>query len=112
MQRATGERASGTILQCEEHGRGHENYCHYTFPVGDEQYTGVNQADSELGFGQTVVVYYDYQNPGVNALEDFNDQTRKSKDVVYILLLVLAAVVAFIFVHGAPSRETSTKPTP
>jgi hypothetical protein len=102
----------GTIIQCEHRGRGNENYCHYTFPVGDEQYTGVNQADSELGFGQTVVVYYDYQNPGVNALEDFTQQCRKSKNIVYILLLVLTVVVAFIFLNGTPSRQTSDKPNP
>ena len=102
----------GIIGQCEHRGRGNENYCHYTFPVGDEQYTGVNQADSELGFGQTVVVYYDYQNPGVNALEDFHEQSRKSRRFVYILLLALAAVVAFILLDGAPTRETSDKPTP
>jgi hypothetical protein len=81
------------------------------FPVGDERYTGVSQADSELGFGQTVVVYYDCQNPGVNALEDFTEQSRKSKLFVYILLLVLAGVVAYILLDGAPSRETSDKTT-
>ena len=101
----------GTILQCEERGRGHENYCHYTFPVGDEQYTGVNQASSERGFGQIVVVYYDLQDPGVNALEDFTEQSRKNRQFVYIALLVLAAVVAFILWDGAPIRKTSDKLT-
>jgi hypothetical protein len=38
----------GTIGQCEHRGRGNENYCHYTFPVGDEQYTGVNRAALRL----------------------------------------------------------------
>jgi hypothetical protein len=110
---ASNQRTSfGIIGQCEQSLRGHQNYCHYTFPVGDEQYTGVNQADSELGFGQTVVVYYDYQNPGVNALEDFTEQCRKSRRFVYIFLLVLAAVVTFIFWDGAATRETSDKPTP
>jgi hypothetical protein len=43
----------GTIAQCEHRGRGNENYCHYTFPVGDEQYAGVSKAEQGAGFGQT-----------------------------------------------------------
>ena len=58
------------------------------------------------------MVYYDYQNPGVNALEDFTEQSRNSRRFAYILLLVLAAVVALIIWDGAPFRDTSDKPTP
>jgi hypothetical protein len=102
----------GIVVQCERRGRGHENFCHYTFPVGDDEYKGVSRADAAFGFGQTVVVYYDYQNPGVNALEDFTEQSRNSRRFAYILLLVLAAVVALIIWDGAPYRDTSDKPTP
>jgi hypothetical protein len=102
----------GTIGQCEHRGRGNENYCHYAFPVGDEQYMGVNRAAPEVSFGQTVMVYYDSQDPGVNALEDFSQQSRKNKRFVYILLLVLAAVVAAIVWDSAPYPRTSGERTP
>jgi len=102
----------GIVGQCERRGRGNENYCHYTFPVGDEQYTGVSQAAPELEFGQTVVVYYDRQDPGVNALEDFAEQSRKSRHFVYIFLLVLVGVVAFTVWDKAPYRATPDDQTP
>jgi hypothetical protein len=86
----------GTIAQCEQRGRGNENYCHYTFPVGDEQYAGVSKAEQGVGFGQTAMVYYDSQDPRVSALEDFSAQSRESMRFVYFLLLTLAATVAFI----------------
>jgi hypothetical protein len=86
----------GTILQCEQRGRGYENYCHYTFAAGDEQYEGVSKAEQGVGFGQTAIVYYDSQDPRVSALEDFSEQSRKSMRFVYFLLLTLSATVAFI----------------
>lgn len=95
----------GTILQCENRGRGNENYCHYTFPVGDEQYAGVSEAGQGAGFGQTATVYYDSQDPRVSALEDFSEQSRKSMRFVYFLLLTLAATVAFILWDRAPYRS-------
>jgi hypothetical protein len=94
----------GTIGQCEQRGRGNDNYCHYTFPVGDEQYAGVSKAEQGVGFGQTVMVYYDRQNPGVSALEDFSEQSRESMRFVYFLLLTLAGTVAFILWDRAPHR--------
>ena len=110
---ASRQKASfGTISQCEERGRGHENYCHYTFPVGDEQYAGVNRAESNAEFGQTVTVYYDGGDPSVSALEDFSEQSHKDVRFVYILLLVLVASVAFVLWDRAPGRNTSEADTP
>jgi Protein of unknown function (DUF3592) len=86
----------GTIVQCQQRGRGNENYCHYTFPVGDEKYEGVSKAEQGLEFGQTAMVYYDGQDPQVSALEDFSEQRRKSMRFVYFFLLTLAATVTFI----------------
>jgi hypothetical protein len=94
----------GTIVQCEQRGRGNENYCHYTFPVGDEQYAGVSKAEQGAGFGQAAMVYYDSQDPRVSALEDFSEQSRKNMRFVYFLLLTLVATVAFILWDGAPHR--------
>jgi len=101
----------GTIGQCEHRGRGDENYCHYTFSVGDEQYIGVNQAASDLGFGQTAMVYYDRQDPTVNALEDFSEQSRKNTRYVAILLFVLAAIFAFLLWDRAPYGEAADERT-
>jgi hypothetical protein len=94
----------GTILQCEHRGRGNGNYCHYTFPVGDEQYAGVSKAEEGVGFGQTAIVYYDSQDSKVNALENFSEQSRKSRLLVYFFLLTLAATIAFILWDRAPNR--------
>jgi len=94
----------GTILQCEHRGRGNGNYCDYTFPVGDEQYAGVSKAEEGVGFGQTAIVYYDSQDPKVNALENFSEQSRKSRLLVYFFLLTLAATIAFILWDRAPNR--------
>ena len=101
----------GTISGCERRGRGNENYCHYTFPVDDEQYAGV--ARSELEFGGTVVVYYDSQDPEVNALEDFNEKSHESRGFFYIFLSVLVAVVAVLLWDRASYRKkTSDELTP
>jgi hypothetical protein len=94
----------GTIFQCENRGRGNDNYCHYTFSVGDEQYAGVSIAEPGAGFGQTATVYYDSQDPRVSALEDFSEQSRKNMRFVYFCMLALAATVAFILWDRAPYR--------
>ena len=101
----------GTIGQCEERGRGNENYCDYTFSVANEQYTAVSKAARGVDFGQTVTVYYDGQDPQVSALEDFSEQSRHDLRFVYILGSVLAAVVALVLWGRAPSGETSDKQT-
>jgi hypothetical protein len=94
----------GTILQCEHRGRGNDNYCHYTFPVGDEQYEGVSKAGEGLGFGRIATVYYDSQDPGVNALENFSEQSRANVHFVYFFLVTLAGIVGFILWNRAPYR--------
>jgi hypothetical protein len=102
----------GAVGECGRHGKGNENYCHYSFPVGDEIYRGVSQAAPELEIGQTVVVYYDSEDPRYNALEDFSEKSRETKRFFDISVLVLAAIVVFILWHGPPRREIPDEPNP
>ena len=81
----------GTTDQCERRGRGSENWCHYSFAVGDDWYRGASETYPEVTFRQTVVVYYDTKNPRMNSLVDFSVKSRKDARLVYIFLLVLAA---------------------
>jgi hypothetical protein len=99
--------STGTITQCEIRGRGHDNYCRYTFAIGDQQYLGVRKAKEGVGFNQTVTVYYDSQDPSTSALEDFSEQSREDLSFVYILLVVLVVTIAFVLWDRAPYRKTS-----
>jgi hypothetical protein len=103
--------ALGTITQCEFRGRGHENYCHYIFPVGEQQFMGVNKAEPDASSGQSVTVYYDSRYPSDSALEDFSGQSRKDLRFVCVLLVVLVGTVAFVLWDRAPDRKTSDEPT-
>jgi hypothetical protein len=77
------------------------------FPVDGEQYTGSDRADSYLLFGKTVVVYYDSQDPTMSALDDFSGKSRRDRNFVYIFLLMVAALVAFVLYSKATDREES-----
>jgi len=72
---------------------------------------GVNRAEPDVGFGQTVTVYYDSRDPSVSALEDFSEQSRKDLRFVSIFLVVLVFTVAFVLWDRAPDRKTSDEPT-
>ena len=96
----------GTITDCERCGR--SGYCcNYVFPVDGEQYTGSSRSDTYLLFGHTAVVYYDSQDPTMSALEDFSRQSRRDRNFVYILLLMIVALVAFVLYSKATDREDS-----
>jgi hypothetical protein len=75
------------------------------------EYMGVSRAAPEISFGQTVVIYYDTQDPKVNALKDFSEQSRTNKHFIYIFLLVLAAVFIAIVWDRGPYPRTSGKHT-
>jgi hypothetical protein len=102
----------GIIGQCEERGRGHDNYCDYIFSVGDKQYTAVSKAERGLNYGQTVTVYYDAQNPRSSSLEDFSKQRRHDLRFIFIVGLLLITVVAFALWDRAPYGKTSYNHVP
>jgi hypothetical protein len=94
----------GTLLECNQRGRGNENYCHYMFYVGDERYTGVSEAEQGAAFGQTAIVYYDSQEPRVSALEDFSERSRTSMRFLYFFVVTLAVTSALILWDRSPRR--------
>jgi len=96
----------GTITDCERSGRSGYS-CKYVFPVDGEQYMGDSREGSYRLLGQTVVVYYDSQDPTVTALEDFSGKARRDWNFVYVLLLMIAAVVVFVIYSKAADRKDS-----
>jgi hypothetical protein len=54
-------------------------------------------------------VYYDSQNPAMNAFEDFSEKSRKDRNFAYMLLFVVAALVAFILYAKATYRDESDR---
>jgi hypothetical protein len=104
IRRADNKRALGPSFSAKTAAVETKITCHYAFPVGDDQYAGVSIAAPGVGFGQTVTVYYDSQDPRVSALEDFSEQSRKNMRFVYFLVLTLAATIAFILWDRAPYR--------
>jgi hypothetical protein len=101
----------GLVTGCKDSTRG-ANYCHYTFSAGDEQYRGVSQAASDVVFGQTMTVYYDSQDPTINALEDFSEKSRTDENWLYVFLLLIVAFIALIFYLKAPFYQNSNRRTP
>jgi len=102
---ASRQRTSSAVIgQCENFWRS-GNHCHYTFSVGDSQYVGVSEAALGVFYSQHAVVYYDSQDPTVNALKDFSEQSRSSNRFGFVMLLALVAVLIIIFLDGLPNPE-------
>jgi hypothetical protein len=104
------ETSFGTIADCERSGRGGYS-CHYVISVDGEQYASHSQEDSYHLLGQTVVVYYDSQNPRMTALEDFSGKAKKDWNFVYVFLLMIAALVGFVLYSKATDRKDSKQQT-
>ena len=99
------QKSLGTVIDCRSVKGGY--HCSYTFPVDGDQYKGDCHSHSNWLGGNTVVVYYDPQDLRTTALEDFSAQSRKDRQMVYVLLLMMVAAVAYIFYARAIYRDDS-----
>jgi hypothetical protein len=81
------------------------------FPIDEEQYAGYSRENSYHLLGQTVVVYYDSQNPTITALEDFSGKAKKDWTFVYLFLLMIAALVGSVLYSKATDRKDSKQLT-
>jgi hypothetical protein len=89
------------VLDCKAGGKTGK-YCHYVFLDSDERsYVGGDLTSSGAEMGQTVNVYYDSQDPSVNALENFSAKSRDDENWAYIFLLLAAGVLASGFYSKA-----------
>jgi len=70
--------------------------------VRGTQYSGKRSAaTTDVTVGDRVLVYYDSQEPTMNALEDFSEMSHRERNFVYILLTVIGAFVAVILYSKA-----------
>jgi hypothetical protein len=80
------------------HDPANHNQYGYKFDVESRSYTGwEGPKGRELAIGDTVMVYYDRENPNKNALTDFHELGTASLGPVPLLLFGIGTVGLFIF---------------
>jgi hypothetical protein len=60
--------------------------------------------------GSRVLVFYDQQDPSMNALEDFGEMSRRDRGFCYILLFVIGVFPAIIL-YSKALRAGKDEPT-
>jgi hypothetical protein len=77
--------------------RSDHNQCSYTFSVLGRHYTGRRGADTtDVTVGDPVLVYYDSQDPSMNALEGFSTMSHRDRGFCSILLFVIGVFAAVV----------------
>ena len=77
--------------------RSNYNQCRYTFSVHGRPYGGMRSAlTTDVTVGDRVLVYFDSQDPTMNALEDFSAMSQRDKGFVFMLLIVIGGFAGFI----------------
>jgi hypothetical protein len=100
------ETSFGVIGHCEKRGRSQDDYCSYSFPVGEEQFWGMSKAVQAFSFDRKILVYFDSQDPRVNALEDFPTRSRRNMRIACLLFLVFVVTFAFVVWDRTPYKRT------
>jgi len=86
--------------------RSNHNLCSYTFSVQGRQYSGAASAPTTLvAVGDRVLVYFDSQDPTINALEDFSSMSRRDRSFVFMLIEVIAGFAGFILFRKQRQRR-------
>jgi hypothetical protein len=97
--------SQGVVTACD---RSDHNQCSYDFSVFGRPYSGRRSANTtDVTVGDHVLVYYDSQNPTMNALEDFSEMSRRDRGFCYILLFVIGIFVAVVLYARATRVEPS-----
>src|SRR5262249_41015873 len=105
QQTVTGSLTAGPV------GR---NSYRYTFTVGDTEYSEWGSPEAAgLKVGQQVVVYYDPQNPAVNALVRFEySPGRRARDIGLGLMVILfVAMLGFVSILFATNPRRMPRVT-
>jgi hypothetical protein len=77
--------------------RSNHNQCRYTFSVHGRPYGGMRSAlTADVTVGDRVLVYFDSQDPTMNALDDFSAMSQRDKGFVFMLLIVIGGFAGFI----------------
>lgn len=66
---------------------------------------------TDVAIGDRVLVYFDSQDPTMNALEDFTSMSQRDKGFVSILIVVIAAFVGFILISKATQTSVERRST-
>jgi hypothetical protein len=111
LPQAIRERRAATLQQMTQgtvtaYKQSNHNLCEYTFSVNEKLYNGASSAPStDIKSGDQVRVYFDSQDPNLNALEGFTGLSERDEGFVGMLLALIAIVAAFISI----SRFTCTR---
>ncbi len=114
--RAAREQAAATSQQTSQgvvtaYDRSDHNQCSYDFSVLGRRYSGRSSADTtDVTVGDHVLVYYDSQDPTMNALEDFSQMSRRDRGFCYFLLIVTGVFVAVVLCARASRVEPRDRP--